>query len=57
MPSVAHIKIVSLLKQSDNRLSMGIRLKRLSDLRKVLHSMAGTQEINDSTTINGVHPD
>jgi hypothetical protein len=57
MPSVAHIKIVSLPKQSDNRLSMGIRLKRLSDLRKVLHSMAGTQEINDSTTINGVHPD
>jgi DNA invertase Pin-like site-specific DNA recombinase len=57
MPSVAHIKIVSLLKQDDNRLSMGNRLKRLSDLRKVLHSMAGTQGINDSTAINGVHPD
>ena len=57
MPSVAHIRIVSLLKQDDNRLSMGVRLKRLSDLRKVLHSMAGTQGINDSTAINGVHPD
>jgi DNA invertase Pin-like site-specific DNA recombinase len=56
MPSVAHIRIVSLLKQDDDRLSMGTRLKRLSDLRKVLHSMAGTQG-NNSTVINGVHPD
>jgi hypothetical protein len=56
MPSVAHIRIVSLLKQNDERLSKGVRLKRLSDLRKALHSMAGTQGINNNAAINGVHP-
>jgi len=39
IPSVAHIRIVSLLKLDDDRLSTGVRLKRLSDLRRVLHSM------------------
>ena len=39
MPSVSHIKIVSLLKQDDVRLATGVRLKRLSDFRSLVHSM------------------
>jgi DNA invertase Pin-like site-specific DNA recombinase len=39
MPGVSYIRVVSLLKQDDARLATGVRLKRLSDFRKVVHSI------------------
>ena len=44
VPTVSHISIVSLLKQDDARLETGTRLKRLSDFRKVMHSMKPTSQ-------------
>lgn len=40
MPAVSHIRVVSLLKADDARLAVGVRLKRLSDFRSVIHSSA-----------------
>lgn len=39
LPSVAHIHVVSLLSENDERLAVGIRLTRLSEFRTVAHSI------------------
>jgi len=49
MPSVRHINITAALSEDDVRLKSGVRLRRLSDFRRVVHSIgvAPASSIND----------
>ena len=57
MPGVSHIRIVSLLKQDDARLATGVRLKRLSDFRRVVHSMGSRSLPPASSTDRDATPE
>jgi DNA invertase Pin-like site-specific DNA recombinase len=50
MPSVSHIRIVSLLKRDDIRLATGVRLKSLSDFRRVVHSVSAASQSPTATS-------
>jgi len=49
MPSTSHIAVISLLKENDERLASGKRLKSLRDFRRVAHLLARVSNASPST--------